>query len=328
MSQPRIMIVEDEFVVAADLKTQVEGLGYSVCAEAADGEEAVALAVRNSPDLVLMDIVLRGDKDGIRAAEEVRTIQPLPIVFITAFADEDKIKRAKQIEPFGYLLKPFKSLELKATIETALYRAGREAERRADEAALVQTNEELAGRVEVLSRELGETRARLAEQVGRRVSAEKALEEEKTALRVLVRHWEEDKAELGEKMLDSVESLIRPTLARLKNSPLNEQQKVLVETIEANLAEIAGPFASTLSAKRLGLTPTEIEVANLIKQGRITDQIAETLGISPQTVKSHRKKIRAKLGLRGRKTNLGSYLLETAEKGDIRSDESSPLFTP
>jgi|GEM_PF-2728604 len=328
MSQPRIMIVEDEFVVAADLKTQVEGLGYSVCAEAADGDEAVALAVRNSPDLVLMDIVLRGDKDGIRAAEEVRTIKPLPIVFITAFADEDKIARAKQIEPFGYLVKPFKTLELKAAIATALYRAGREAERRAAETALVQANEELARRIEALSEELVKTRERLAEQVGRRVSAEKALEEEKTALMVLVRHWEEEKAELVEKMLDSVETLIRPTLTRLKNSHLNGPQKVLVETIETNLDEIAGPFASTLSAKRLGLTPTEIEVANLVKQSRTTDQIAETLGISPQTVKAHRKRIRAKLGLKGRKTNLGSYLRETAEKGDIRSDESSPLFTP
>jgi len=318
MSQPRIMIVEDEFVVAADLRTQVEYLGYSVCAEAADGEEAVALAVQSNPDLVLMDIVLRGEKDGIRAAEEVRTIQPLPIIFITAFADEEKIKRAKQVEPFGYLVKPFKSLELKATIETALYRAGRETKRRAAEAALVQNSKDMAGRVEVLTRELVEIRARLADQVGRRVSVEKTLEEEKTALKVLVRHWEEDKAELGEKMLDSVESLIKPTLTRLKNSPLNEQQKILMETIEANLAEIAGPFASTLSSRRLGLTPTEIEVANLIKLGRTTDQIAETLGISPQTVKAHRKKIRAKLGLRGRKTNLGSYLQETAERSDFK----------
>ncbi|MFH1090014.1 MAG: response regulator [Pseudomonadota bacterium] len=125
----KIMVVEDEIVVAADLTAQLMELGYDTCGFAVTGEEAVNLAMSRQPDLILMDINLSGDMDGIEAAARIRRHTGIPIVFITAHADTELVKRASTIEPSGYLVKPFEPRELFANIETALYRARAEKER-------------------------------------------------------------------------------------------------------------------------------------------------------------------------------------------------------
>lgn len=122
MTQARIMIVEDENIVALDVKIRLERLGYAVPAIASSGEEAIAKALETRPDLVLMDIRLRGEMDGVEAAAQIRTRFEIPIVYLTAFADEETLRRAKVTEPYGYVLKPFEERELHAIIEMALYR--------------------------------------------------------------------------------------------------------------------------------------------------------------------------------------------------------------
>lgn len=117
----RILIVEDESIVAKDIKKRLQNLGYSVSAVASSGEEAVEKA-RDHPDLVLMDIVLRGDMDGIAAAERISSEVGIPVVYVTAYADEKTLQRAKTTEPYGYILKPFEDRELHTTIEMALYK--------------------------------------------------------------------------------------------------------------------------------------------------------------------------------------------------------------
>jgi diguanylate cyclase (GGDEF)-like protein/PAS domain S-box-containing protein len=118
----RILIVEDETLVARHIQNMVGGLGYEVVGVTATGEEAVTLALKTRPELVLMDIMLRGPMDGIAAAREIWQSLGVPIVYLTAYADESTLHRAKLTQPFGYLLKPFEERELYTAIEMALYK--------------------------------------------------------------------------------------------------------------------------------------------------------------------------------------------------------------
>lgn len=122
MAGERILIVEDESIVASDLKIQLEGLGYVVTGIAASGEEAVQKALDTHPDLVVLDIRLKGEVDGIDAAARIRKEIDVPHVFITAYADEVTLDRAKATQPSGCIIKPFNERTLRANIEMALYK--------------------------------------------------------------------------------------------------------------------------------------------------------------------------------------------------------------
>lgn len=120
--RPRILIVEDEVIVREDLRDMLTSLGYEVVGTAMSGAEAITRAGDTAPDLVLMDIRLRGAMDGIEAASRIRQKHGIPVVFLTAFADDASIQRAKSAEPFGYLTKPLHERALRAAIEVALHR--------------------------------------------------------------------------------------------------------------------------------------------------------------------------------------------------------------
>jgi len=122
MDKRRILVVEDERLVAKHIENMVRGLGYDVAGVAATGEDAVRIALESLPDLVLMDIMLRGDMDGIAASEQIWERAAIPVVYLTAYADEATLERAKVTDPFGYLLKPFEERELYTAIEMALYK--------------------------------------------------------------------------------------------------------------------------------------------------------------------------------------------------------------
>jgi len=117
-----LMLVEDERIVAFDLKRQLQGFGYQVGSVLASGEQAVEQVGRERPDLVLMDIHLEGRMDGIEAAAEIRARHQIPVVFLTAYAEDGTLNRALDSRPFGYLVKPCEGRELHATIQMALAR--------------------------------------------------------------------------------------------------------------------------------------------------------------------------------------------------------------
>jgi len=116
------MVVEDESIVALDIEHSLRSLGYAVPALAASGEEAIEKAGEIRPDLVLMDITLKGNVDGVEAAEHIRLHYDIPVVYLTAHADDTTLARAKITEPFGYILKPFEDRQLHITIEMAFYK--------------------------------------------------------------------------------------------------------------------------------------------------------------------------------------------------------------
>ena len=129
MANAQVLVVEDASIIAKDIQDMLRRLGYAVSAVASSGEEAVQKAAETHPDLVLMDIVLKGDMDGVEAAQQIRDRFHIPVVYLTAYADEDTLQRAKITEPFGLILKPFEERELHAAIEMALYKHKAEEER-------------------------------------------------------------------------------------------------------------------------------------------------------------------------------------------------------
>ena len=118
-----LLVVEDEAIVALDLESNLCEIGYSVYGTADNGRAAIAMARHNKPDLVLMDINLKGDMDGIAAAEEIAGAMRIPVVFLTSFSDSATVERAVRTAPYGYVTKPFQIKELRAVIEVALYKS-------------------------------------------------------------------------------------------------------------------------------------------------------------------------------------------------------------
>jgi PAS domain S-box-containing protein len=137
----------------------------------------------------------------------------------------------------------------------------------------------------------------------------KNLEEINTALRVLLKKRDEDRTELEEKVLSNVKELVLPYLVKLKRTGLDQRQETFTGILESNIDDIISPFLRRMSSRYLGLTPSEIQVANLVSQGKRTKDIAELLGLSPKTIEDHRTNLRKKLGLRNKKANLRTHLL-------------------
>lgn len=119
----RVLIVEDETIVARDLQNMVEKVGYEVCGLATTGEEALELASSLKPDLALVDIVIKGSLDGIEIAKKIWHEMDIPVIYVTAYADETTLNRARETTPFGYILKPFGERELRINIEMALFKS-------------------------------------------------------------------------------------------------------------------------------------------------------------------------------------------------------------
>jgi DNA-binding CsgD family transcriptional regulator len=173
-------------------------------------------------------------------------------------------------------------------------RASAELERKKSEEALKSARNDLEIRVQERTSEL--------------LTANKELEESNTALKVLLRQRGNDKEEFEENILANIKHLILPYIEKLKkNKPMSDELAIL-NLIGTNLKEIVSPFSSKLSFKYLDLTPKEILIANLIKDGKQDKDIADILHISLETVKSHRQNIRKKLGIYGKRTNLRTKL--------------------
>jgi two-component system, response regulator PdtaR len=122
MVNARVLVVEDESIVAMGIKHKLENMGHIVVETVSSGENAVRAAREHNPDIILMDIVIKGDLDGIEAAQAIHEYSDIPIIYLTAYADDEMLMRARVTQPYGYIIKPFKSTELNANIQMALYK--------------------------------------------------------------------------------------------------------------------------------------------------------------------------------------------------------------
>lgn len=283
-----IMVVDDEVAIAMQLEERLSSMGYKVLGRASSGEAAIDMAARLRPDLILMDIVMPGRIDGIDASETIKTKFDIPVIFLTAYADEEYIKRAKSVEPFGYILKPFQQNEIRAAIELALHK--KKVEQRLKESEL-------------------SARTQAKESLQKKKEALEALEAADTTLRVLLERVGNERGRIEEEILANVKKLIMPYIEKLRMAPLGIKEMEYINFVETNLNDIISPFARKLISKYSNLTPKEIQVANLIREGKVTKEIAELLHVSPSAIDFHRYHIRKKLGILNKKVNLKSYLL-------------------
>ena len=185
--------------------------------------------------------------------------------------------------------------EERSLISAIAERLGRATEHKRAERALRKAHDELEYRVKERTEEL-EIKTN-------------SLEEINTAMKVLLKKREEDKEELEDNVLANLKAMIEPYFNKIKNTKMDDQQKVLLNIIESNLKEIISPFANKLSSKYINLTPAEIRVADFVKHGKRTKEIATFLNLSVKTIESHRESIRKKIGIKNKKTNLRSCLL-------------------
>jgi two-component system, response regulator PdtaR len=412
-----ILIVEDEVIIAAGLESIVMDLGYQVCAFAATAAEAIQKVGDCRPDLVLMDIRLKGKEDGIQAAQKIKELYDVPVIFVTAFSDQELLNQAKKAEPFGYILKPVEPRTLEVAMATALYKHQAEKDKLALQARLAQLEKQVAlqkseerfrafmdnsqllawakdtrGRYVYLNKtyeRLCECRGKdwygktdrelwcadiaekfrkhdaaalesgqpvefieeitgpqgdyrvwwmiefgfedeagapyvggmaidntarlraereLQEALSNLAARQKKIEEINTTLKVILDQREHDKVELQESILANVKQIILPCLEKLKNTPLSPEQIRQVDVLEAAVHKIVSPFVQKLSHAFLGLSPGEIRIAEMIKEGLQTKEIAAAVNLSPETVRSYRESLRQKLGLQGKKVNLRTFL--------------------
>ncbi|AAM32650.1 transcriptional regulator [Methanosarcina mazei Go1] len=126
MAEGRILIVEDEHIVAMGIKRMLKSLGYTVTGVASSGKDAISKAESTFPDLILMDIMLKGELDGVEAAKEIKERFDVPIVYLTAYSDSNILERVKKTGPSGYIVKPFDEKDLYSNIEIALHRSRKE----------------------------------------------------------------------------------------------------------------------------------------------------------------------------------------------------------
>ena len=122
MKNIKILIVEDELIIAKDIEATLSDLGYSVSGIVSCGEDAVSHVEAHKPDIVIMDIMLEGELDGIAAAEKIHKQFSIPVIFLTAYSNEKTLDRAKTAKPYGYILKPFQETDLYTSIEIAIYK--------------------------------------------------------------------------------------------------------------------------------------------------------------------------------------------------------------
>lgn len=298
-SRGKILIVDDEESVRSLLKRLLES--KYTCALAADAIQARRIIANQDFDLILCDIMMPGES-GLALIRYVAQQYPdTAIIMVTGIDDPREAKAALETGVYGYIIKPFDLNQLLINVANALRR--RELEMHAK--SYRQNLEEI---VKQRTAELLDKNAALSKRETELKAKTKELEEVNSALKVLLKKREEDKTVLENNILINVKRTVAPYLQKLQKSKLNNEQQVYLSIIAENIHEIISPFIKELSSAYLSLSPTEIQVADLIKQGKTTKEIAAILNLSANTIMSHRYKIRSKLGILQKKINLYTFL--------------------
>ena len=303
----RILVVEDEAVIALRLQKRLSEMGYDVPDVAYSGEEAVEKAGRLRPDLVLMDVMIPGKLDGIEAAKIMKAQFDIPIIFLTAFSEDKIIENAKQAEPFGYILKPFQDREIKAAIEVALYKKEIEEKLRKAQADLEQQVKKRTAELDHALKIIKRSEEELIQRKSALEKLNKELLDTNQALSVLARNIDKEKDALEKKVSQAVHTKIMPIIKGLQKDIYCRKRLADLEVLAHYLTEIISDSNLNYIVYQ-SLTEHEMRVAMMIKNKLTSQQIADMLNISLHTVKTHRKNIRRKLKIQNSKINLVSYL--------------------
>ena len=280
----RILILEDTASDAELMEDELKQAGLVFIAKrVATKADFVRQMDEFLPDFILADYSLPGFS-GKSALNIVLNQYPdIPFIFVSGALGEELAVELLKKGATDYVLKN-NLLRLAPSVNRALKELAEHNERKKAEDDLKQSEKELQLKSQTL-------------------------EEANIALKVLLKHREEDRSDMEENILSNVKKLVLPSIDKLKNLKLNETQLDHVNIIENHLKEIISPFLHNLTTKHFDLTPREIQIATLIKEGKTTKEMTEYLNISATAVDFHRKNIRSKLGIKNDKTNLRSLLL-------------------
>lgn len=298
--EENILIVDDEESVRKFLKIILEKNGYT-CTAAGSAAEARAFCDAQAFDLILCDICMP-EESGLSLCNFVRTAHPdTAVIMISGMDDMDTAFEALAMDIYGYIVKPMQENQLLISVKNAIIRRLLENRGKKYQAHLEKVVMEKTGHLVESNLLLKKKETELETQT-------KNLQELNNALSVLLVKRQEDKARIEDNLLNNIKKTIWPYLEKLNGTHLSAAQRDIVEIITNNLNEILSPLIKRLSVAHLGLTPNEIQVANLIKLGKTTKEIANALCLSENTIMTHRYKIRTKLGLKGEKQNLSAHL--------------------
>ncbi|HZZ43259.1 MAG TPA: response regulator [Tepidisphaeraceae bacterium] len=291
---PTILIVEDERDVALSMEAFLEERGYAIVT-AGDGGKGLEKIRGIRPDAVLLDLRMPV-MDGLDILKHTAAEYPeMPVIVVSGKGRMMDVVLALRLGAWDYLIKPLDDMEVLAhSLARALDRAR-------------------------LLRENRMYREHLEEEVQNRTAqlelANQALQGKHMALREVLGMMEEEKKSIGEQVVANVERIIIPLVRSLKEGLSRGQQKI-IEQLEAGLAEIVSPFTDQLSREVSSLTPAEVRICNLIRNGLGVKEIAGIEHISPETVGAHRRNIRRKLGVANKKVNLTTYLQTLMKSGE------------
>jgi len=290
-----------------------------------DSQERLNIMFEYAPDAYFLNTPERILLDGNKAAEKLTGYKKEELIGMdvadTGLLPKEQIsyaldhfKRTKKGHPVGpieYTLRRKDKSSVHIEVNTYPVRIKGEdiflgiardiTERKKTEEKLMSLHEDLEKRVEQRTRELAATNKELQEKTLN-------LKEANTALKVLLKRREEDQTEVEERILANVNELILPALDTLKGKKLDDRQSTWVDILETNLRDIVSPFSRGLSSKYWKLTPMEFQVANFIKNGKTTKEIAELLHVATSTINTYRDNIRKKLRIKNKKINLKTYL--------------------
>lgn len=254
------------------------------------GEEALQLVNENPPDLILLDIIMSGI-DGYEVCRRLKgksDTRDIPIIFISAKTTMEDEAKGLKLGAVDYIKKPFNLPIILSRVQTHL--------------SLKVAREDAELLVDVRTAELLEAQESLQKRT-------KSLEETNIALQVLLKRRDQEKLEFEDEITTNVNKLVRPYLEKLEPFITVEQHKNLLQMALVNLNEIVNPFTRGYLASIAKLTPSEIQVANLIKMGKSSKEIAVLLDVSYRTIETHRTNIRKKTGINKKKITLRKYLL-------------------
>jgi len=299
------LLVDDDAAVRGFFRKVLERHGYS-CDEAADALEARQALQERPFDLLLCDVQMPGES-GLDLVRYVRSAHPsVGVVMVTVIHEMHTAREALSLDLYGYLVKPVDGSQLLIGVANAMRRQELETARRnalADlEKAVDDRTRQLRQINRLLKKRERELQAKAAE-----------LEELNGALKIVLQRVEADRHAMEERVRVNLEKTIAPLIDRLKAGTIDDTRRSQLELLEAALRDVVSPFVSGLSSAFRHLTPQEIQVADLVKRGKSTKEIASVLGLSVNTVMSHRYRIRTKLGLKRSGQNLCSFL-ETLPK--------------
>ena len=310
----RILIVEDEAIVAESLKDQLINLGYQVCGTAANGEDAMRIMEHSEPDLVMMDIMLEGPMDGVEVAGRIREKNEIPVIFLTAYSDNETLQRAKITEPFGYLIKPYKERELHTNIEVSLYRHRMEQRVKEHERWLELLLKSISDGVITVGLDgsvtsmspVAEEMLGWSENTAQGNDLQEIMQLEETSKYPIVPDLI-DQALDGENvaclidedpvlisrdghriMIDAAAAPIYNESEEITGAVLTIRNVSSRKKAEMELAEARNLLTNLL-------TPREKEILKMMVNGSTTKEIAYDLEISPRTVEAHRQNMMSKL---------------------------------